>query len=57
MKGQGVINKVCAMDDMQQIRGLASQAAFVCSRCGAKAHEAANLCDAKQLPDAGWLGD
>ncbi|HEY5973708.1 MAG TPA: hypothetical protein VIU41_03110 [Geobacteraceae bacterium] len=57
MKGQGAINKVCAMDDMQQIRGLANQAAFVCSRCGAKAHEAANLCDAKQLPDAGWLGD
>ena len=57
MKTQSGNAKLCAIEDSGQIRALATEPAFVCSRCGAKAHEAANLCDAVQLPEPGWGGD
>ena len=45
--------KICAIDNSAAVRALSSKPAFSCSRCGAKAHDAANLCDAVQIPEAG----
>jgi hypothetical protein len=49
--------KICAIADTQKAHSLAVKPAFVCGRCGAKSHEAANVCDAVQIPEAGWQGD
>jgi hypothetical protein len=57
MKGRRINEKVCAIDDTTQVHTLARQPTVLCNRCGAKAHDPANVCDPVQLPDAGWFGD
>ena len=37
--------KVCAITDAGQLRELSDEAEFVCSRCGAMAHNKANVCE------------
>ena len=44
--------KVCAVTDAEQLRALSGEAEFVCSRCGATAHNKANVCEpVKYEPD------
>jgi hypothetical protein len=57
MRGEKWDEKICNIDDTTQVHSLAKEATVTCGRCGAKAHEAANVCDPVQVPDAGWLGD
>ncbi len=49
--------KICAITDAATIRGLSADALVTCARCGAKAHDSANVCAPIQFPDAGVLGD
>jgi hypothetical protein len=49
--------KICYVDDASQVSSLAREATVTCGRCGAKAHDPANVCDPVQIPDAGMLGD
>jgi len=49
--------KICNLTDMAAIRALSSEAFVTCGKCGAKAHDPANVCDPVQFPDAGALGD
>jgi|GEM_PF-2182142 len=37
--------KVCAVTDAEQLRALSGEAEYVCSRCGATAHNKANVCE------------
>ena len=37
--------KVCAVTDSRLLGKLSSEAEFSCSRCGAKAHDKASVCD------------
>ena len=54
---KGTREKVCNVQDTSQLSSLTTNATVTCGRCGAKAHEAANVCDPVQLPDAGTFGD
>ena len=54
---KGTREKICNVQDTAQLSSLTSDATVTCSRCGAKAHEAADVCDPVQLPDAGTFGD
>ncbi len=50
-KGKGVHvmtgnkDKVCSVTDARLLSKLTSNAEVVCARCGAKAHNKANVCD------------
>jgi len=37
--------KVCAVTDTQLLNKLTGHAEVICARCGAKAHNKANVCD------------
>ena len=41
----GKTYKVCAVTDARILSKLASDAGVVCARCGAKAHDKANVCE------------
>lgn len=49
--------KICNITDTAKIRNLSAEALVTCGRCGAKAHDPANVCDPVQLPEAGMFGD
>lgn len=49
--------KICAVDDSARASALSADATVFCSRCGAKAHDAASVCDPVQLPESGSRGD
>jgi hypothetical protein len=53
----GTRAKICNVEDTSQLGSLTAAATVYCGRCGAKAHEPANVCDPVQLPDAGTFGD
>jgi len=57
MKGERWNEKICNVDNASQIGSLAKQATVTCGKCGAKAHDAANVCDPVQLPSVGTFGD
>jgi hypothetical protein len=57
MTPSGANDKLCAIADTQRAHALAEKPAFVCGRCGAKSHVATNVCEAIQIPEAGWSGD
>ncbi len=57
MKGDTWNNKICNVEDASQARSLSRNATVSCSRCGAKAHDPASVCDPVQILDAGTLGD
>jgi hypothetical protein len=48
--------KICLIDDTKVTSALEAGAQFSCGKCGARAHDAANVCDPKQLPEVGSLG-
>ncbi len=48
--------KVCLIDDTNLINTLESGARFSCAKCGARAHDAVNVCDPVQLPEVGSIG-
>ena len=41
-------DKICAITDDATIRSLSADALVTCARCGAKAHDPANVCDPVQ---------
>jgi hypothetical protein len=41
--------KVCTITDPGQLNKLTSEAEFYCSRCGAKSHDQANVCEPVRL--------
>ncbi len=41
----GKKEKVCAVTDARLLDELTRDAGVVCARCGAKAHDGANVCD------------
>ncbi|MBI2353787.1 MAG: hypothetical protein HYV06_01955 [Deltaproteobacteria bacterium] len=49
--------KICNITDAAKISSLSADALVTCGRCGAKAHDPANVCDPVQYPEAGVLGD
>ncbi len=49
--------KICSVEDVGTIRGMSMDATVSCARCGAKAHDPADVCAPVQLPDAGTFGD
>jgi hypothetical protein len=57
MSGERLNRKICNIDDVAELGVLADHASVVCDRCGAKAHNAADVCDPVQIPYAGMLGD
>lgn len=57
MRGEKLNDKICNIEDTSKARLLAKEATVTCGRCGAKAHEPANVCDPVQIPDAGMLGE
>jgi hypothetical protein len=46
-------DKICNIEDVDQVRSLSDNAIVICARCGSKAHEAANLCDPVQISEPG----
>lgn len=56
MAYEKVNEKICLIDDPKVTSSLESGAEFACGKCGARAHDDANLCDPKQLPEVGSLG-
>ena len=56
MRGGRVNVKICNVEDASQRRDMAAHASFSCSRCGARADEAANVCD-PVLIDSGTFGE
>lgn len=42
--------KVCAVDNAQLLNAMTSDATMCCSKCGAKAHNPANLCSPVPFP-------
>ena len=56
MKGSGH-DKICFVDNVDQVRSLSADATVSCAKCGAKAHDPADVCDPVQLPEVGTLGD
>lgn len=57
MRHEEINAKICAVDDAGTRGVMAVAANYSCARCGAKAHEARNVCDPVQLPEAGMFGD
>jgi hypothetical protein len=57
MSGEKGNDKICFIDDASRVSSLSADATVSCGRCGAKAHDLANVCDPVQIPEAGWLGD
>ena len=57
MRGGKWNDKICTINDVGQVRSLSAHAMVTCGRCGAKANDPANVCDAVQIPDAGMMGD
>ena len=53
MQGDRWNDKICNIEDVDQVRSLSDGAIVVCAKCGQKAHEAANLCDPVQITDPG----
>lgn len=49
-------DKICNVEDAGQAKGLAERATVQCGRCGAKAHDAANVCVPEKLSGEGGLG-
>ncbi len=49
MKGETWNDKICNVDDASQARSLSKNATVSCSRCGAKAHDPASVCDPVKL--------
>lgn len=49
--------KICNITDAAEARALSTEAIVTCGRCGAKAHDPANVCDPVQLPEPGMYGD
>lgn len=45
--------RLCELNDASEIRAFSADPTAVCRRCGAKAHDADNLCDPVQITDAG----
>lgn len=45
--------KICTIEDLAQARSLTDSASVMCAKCGAKAHDAANLCDPVRISDPG----
>jgi hypothetical protein len=56
MAYEKVNEKICLIDDTTVTSSLESGAQFSCGKCGARAHDAANLCDPTQLPEVGSIG-
>ncbi|HXE98043.1 MAG TPA: hypothetical protein VN642_16685 [Dongiaceae bacterium] len=48
--------KVCLIDDTTVTISLEAGARFACSKCGARAHDAVNVCAPIQLPEVGAIG-
>ena len=48
--------KVCLIDDAAVTSSLEAGARFACSKCGARAHDAVNVCAPTQLPEVGAIG-
>lgn len=46
-----------AENKMDLVRSLSTTPQVECSICGAKAKQAENVCDPRELPDIGWMGD
>jgi hypothetical protein len=44
-------NKICNIEDVDEVSALSDGASVMCAKCGSKAHEAANLCDPVQISD------
>ena len=53
MRGDKLNDKICNVEDVDQVRSLSDGAIVMCAKCGQKAHEAANLCDPVQISDPG----
>jgi hypothetical protein len=51
MKGETWSNKICNVEDASSARSLSKNATVSCSRCGAKAHDPASVCDPVALGD------
>ncbi|HYS43251.1 MAG TPA: hypothetical protein VEM32_04650 [Geobacteraceae bacterium] len=49
MKGETWNDKICNVEDASLARSLSKDATVSCSRCGVKAHDAANVCDPVSL--------
>lgn len=45
--------RLCELSDASEIRAFSANPTAMCRRCGAKAHDADNLCDPVQITDAG----
>jgi hypothetical protein len=48
--------KVCLIGDTKVVSALEAGARFSCTKCGARAHDAANLCAPAQIPEVGSIG-
>jgi predicted nucleic acid-binding Zn ribbon protein len=46
-------DKICNIEDVNVVRSLSDDAIVMCAKCGAKAHEAARLCDPVRISDPG----
>ena len=46
-------DKICNIEDVTLARSLSDNAIVMCAKCGAKAHEAANLCSPVQITEPG----
>ena len=46
-------DKICNIEDVDQVRSLSEGAIVMCAKCGQKAHDAANVCDPVQISDPG----
>ncbi len=53
MRENELNDKLCNIEDVGQVSSLSDDAIVMCAKCGAKAHEAANLCDPVQISDPG----
>jgi len=56
MAYEKINEKVCLIDDTTVISSLEAGARFACGKCGARAHDAVNVCDPMQLPEVGAIG-
>ena len=53
MQGDRWNDKLCNIEDVDQVRSLSDGAIVQCAKCGIKAHDAANVCDPVQISDPG----
>lgn len=56
MAYEKINEKVCLIDDTKVTRSLEDDARFSCGKCGARAHDAVNVCDPRQFPEVGSIG-